>query len=144
MKQAFIYSLKVWLTALVLVTLLDDLVRPFASPVGLYPVSDLPEVLLSELLRIPVMSILYLPILLILWLVTGVTNRINILLVYKKIIWSLVAIPLPVLPFALLNPDVLSADRRWSIIPYFICWAVLLITSIWLYKFKTDKSSSDD
>jgi hypothetical protein len=119
MKQALIFSLKVWVTAVII----GPLLRLFTMRIiGQISHSD------TELLEISLVigGIVSIPSWLLLFLATVQINKIAFTLAVKKLIITFIGIIFTLLPFQVLFVGVPS---EWS-----IYYCIVIVAGIWFYK----------
>jgi len=141
MKPAFIYSLKVWITTIILGMRITGLIRISLDTDHLiYGVEDIFN---SAIYDIPIGFVACLPS----WLIFSVTvryvNAMKTSLIYKKTWLTLISIFLGILPFAFLFWPQLTHTNYWpDMLPEIIGYAVVTTAGIWFYKLEpvTDPS----
>jgi hypothetical protein len=127
MKIALSYSLKVWLTTVILVPFLQII----SHTVTVRSVQDVVTTLTLTFLYSFFLSI---PSWLGLWVVILLFNKLTISVIYFKVCLSLVGFGLAILPFILLThnlPTISNPDFLWVIL-----YPLTIVASIWFYKLK--------
>ena len=132
MKRTLIYSLKVWLTCVVV------------SPVLYCNIEALSESSLSKglvadggffLYSLPFGLVLSLPSWVMFWLSLHSVNMLNWGLVTTKLLISVIAVILTALPFVLLfGTDDPGSDKSLLIWP--VCYCLVLVAGVWYYKLR--------
>ena len=125
MKQAFIYSLKVWLTAVFITPLLLKLFWMIINESsGSNAVGAL--IIFGGILSIPSVLLLFLTSLILISKAITVTSM--------KLILSLAGIILAYLPVWILNGRQFALDS--FMLNFFVGYTVVVIAGIWVYKLK--------
>jgi len=128
MKQALIYSLKIWLTAVVIAPIVteivDYLIRAGSTDEGVF---------YFILLSIPYGLLLSLPCWVLLWLAVYLIGKTGLSITYKKVLLSVIGLALTVLPFYLVfgHDDGSNTLELW-IWPF--SYTLVIIAGIWFYK----------
>jgi len=138
MKQAFIYSTKVWLTTVILGMRITGLIKILLDTDHLiYKVQD---IFTSAIYDIPVGFVACLPSWFLFTIITRYFNVKSISLIYKKLWFSLSAIFLSILPFAILFWYQLThLNYLPDMLPELIGYTVVTIAGIWLYRLNPPK-----
>lgn len=140
MKQAIIYSLKVWLTAVLLSPLLSVILfEPFDD----HNSTDIKGALFFILLSIPYGLVLSIPSWLLLWISVWLVNRLSTSSIKKKWMLSIIGLVLSLLPFYLIfghddNP-VGEGAIEWA-----VAYCIVILAGIWFYPLKGRDSASSN
>jgi hypothetical protein len=131
MKEAKLYSLKVWLTTIIVAPIIFGIVKNFLDPL-IYNVTD---IFFGLAYSVPAGLILCIPSWLLFWLLAGYLNSSKLNAILKKLYISFFSILLVVLPFALLNIHYLIESNYWpEMIPWIGSYIGVLIGCIWIFK----------
>lgn len=130
MKSTLIYSLKVWLTAVVLAPMLTQLLDYLC---GVQQSYDLKGIFYFVLLSIPYGLMLSLPCWLLLWLATSLLNRTRLTNKNKKLLLSVVGFLLAALPFYLIFGH---DDKGFNLetIVWAASYMLVIVAGVWAYK----------
>ena len=133
MKQAFIYSLKVWLTTVLLGMRVAALIKIATDTQHLmYKAEDIFD---SAIYDIPVGLIACLPSWLLFSLVVGYLNKVIHSVEQEKLWLSVVAVFLSILPFALLFWHQLThLNYLPDMLPELAAYTIVTIAGTWFYK----------
>lgn len=133
MKQALMYSLKVWLTTIVAGPFIAILILSFLNPNTSHHLE-----LFISLFYLTLGGIFFcLPSWLLFWLLAGFINKRELKMDYKKLFISIVSIFLSFIPFAIMDAHALFSPNYWpSELPWVASYFGVLITCIWFYKLK--------
>jgi hypothetical protein len=136
MKQALIYSLKVWLTTVVLGMRIAALIKILLDTDHLiYKFSD---IFTSAVYDIPVGLIACLPSFGIFLLTVSLLRKSNYNIRSKKLVLSALGLLLSVLPFALLfTHQLFNINYLPDMLPELCAYTGLTIAGIWFYKLET-------
>ena len=130
MKLAILYSIKIWLTSVVLSPVVfvfgDDLIHPnnsewFYSALGFIGFSIVYGLVLS------------IPCVIILFLFAGSLVYRKLDMIYKKLLLSIVGIVLSILPFYLLFR---GDDNRFDLYTFFwsLSYCFFIVAGVWFYE----------
>jgi hypothetical protein len=119
MKQALIFSLKVWVTAVIIGPVLYILTTRIMGQVSHNDI---------ELLEISIIlgGVLSIPSWLLFFIATVQINKVTYILVAKKLIITFIGIVFTLLPFYTFFK---GTPSEWS-----ICYCVVIVAGIWFYK----------
>ncbi|MEO6849387.1 MAG: hypothetical protein ABI166_02115 [Mucilaginibacter sp.] len=134
MKKATIYSLKVWLTTVVLGMRIAGLIKILLDTD--HVTYSFQDIFYSAIYDIPVGLIACLPSWLIFTFITFyLNNKKNIKIVYKKCWLTISAMFLGVLPFAIVFwPQLTHINYSPDMLPVLIAYTGVTIAGIWFYK----------
>jgi len=130
MKRAFIYTLKVFLTTIILAPGLATAITFFGNP-EIYK----PEDALYTLIIIPAGLLLCIPSYVLFGLIASYLNKLfgNIFII--KTLLSLAALPLTLLPFGIMNYHTIINSNYWpSIAPWLGSYAGITVLGVWVYR----------
>lgn len=134
MKEAGLYSIKVWLTTIIVAPIIAGIIQLCLDPLT-YNFND---IFLALFYAFPAGIILCIPSLLLFWLITWYLNKYCIGIIRKKIYITLLCSFLTILPFSILNIRALTHSNYWpSLMPWLISCFIVLIGSVWLYDIKS-------
>jgi hypothetical protein len=129
MKQALIYSLKVWLTGVVISPVLNLIIEAVSG----FNKANFEGAMGFILLSIPYSLILSLPCFFLLFLACFFVNLVSGATTTKKICLTIVGAVLAFLPFYLIFGGDDPSTYRTSM-PWAVSYCIVIIGSIWFYK----------
>jgi hypothetical protein len=125
MKQALIYSLKVWLTSVVAAPFLFltlELLKHTGIAIEILPIAWL----IGGMLSVPSFILLY--------ITSNCLVKLHYNIVSSKIMLSLIGIVLTYVPFFLINGYHLLLDGDLLSLPLFISYSCAILACVWSYK----------
>jgi len=139
MKRSFIYTLKVWLTSVVLappvIVILTKLFLPHEMVFD-----NVANVLSSIVLLIYLATIVSIPSWMLLWLSTALIIKFNFSNTYNKVILTVIGCILCVLPFYLLFHEDDNPSRA-DLAIWASSYMLVIVGGIWFYKLKIVSTS---
>ena len=135
MKQAIVYSLKVWLTSVVVapfLVLLIGLLGKMGEGVGI----ALAMLMLGTMFSLPSFLLLSLAC----WALTRMQSKI----VMIKVELTLIGVLLTYIPFFIINDYAFLINRDELSRTFFVIYSLLITFGIWFYKFKGASKEQTD
>jgi hypothetical protein len=133
MKQALVFSSKVWLTTIIVSPIIVGLLQSFLDP-DTYSYSD---AFVGLIYCVPGGVIFCLPSSLLFWLAVWYVNKKKLKTYQKKIYISVGSVFLALIPFAILNAHTLFSPNYWpSELPWVGSYFGILTASIWFFKLR--------
>jgi hypothetical protein len=133
LKESLLYSLKIWLTVIVISPIVAGLIQMYIDP-EIYSFAD---VMVGLCYCIPAGLIFCLPSWLILWFLIRYLNKKELKMYSKKLYFTIASLFISILPFFIINPHTLLNSGYWpSILPWLISYSGVLIICIWLYRLR--------
>ena len=139
MKEAFIYSFKVFAVTIIAGPILTGIYLVLSDPL-IYKASD---ILTGMLYMVPAGIILCIPSWLLLAFLVKQATKKGLSTAVGKSFLSLFSVVLVTIPFAVVNYRTILNSNYWpSIIPFISAYAITLILCIWLFKVEPIKEKS--
>jgi hypothetical protein len=133
MKKTLVFSLKVWLTTIVIAPFIFGIIQ-VSTDTEIYRLTD---VLVGLFYCVPAGIVLCLPLWSLFWLFTTLINKMNSKIIVKKIALSIVMILLIMLTFCIINSHALFSPDYWpSVLPMVFSYLGVGILCVWCYPLK--------
>jgi hypothetical protein len=136
MKQAMVYSLKVWLTTAILGMRIAAIIKICLDGYHIY---SWPDIFSSAIYDIPIGIIACLPSSILFALLTRRLKKNPYTITRLKLILSLTGILLSLLPFAIVFPSQIThVNYLPDMLPELLGYTLITLGGIWFYKLKLD------
>jgi hypothetical protein len=138
MKQALVYSLKVWLTTVILGMRVAVLIRILLDSEHL--IYSFGDTFSSAAYDIPIGLIVCTPSWVLFAFASKSINSRGHSVIYKNIILSACSIPLIILPYAIVFHQIIYPNYWPDMLPDLCGYALVTVAGIWIYRFNSSKN----
>ncbi len=131
MKQVSIYTLKVWLTTIVIAPIIVGFLHRYIDP----EIYNYSSILVGLLYCVPAGIIFCLPSWLLFWKLCSFVNDRTLKTIYKKLLITIPSVFLSLIPWLIINAHALFSPNYWpSFLPWVVSYSGVLIACVWIYK----------